>query len=72
MKRYIENLQQKEPHERRVHAMTLAGVLTAAIFFVWITTLGLRYTSSSGNSQAASPVLGQTGLQATSSTYLQY
>ncbi len=46
MRRYIEHVQSKEPHERRQHAMRLAGAVTAAVFVVWVTTLGLRLSSS--------------------------
>lgn len=51
MKRYIEHVQSREPHERRQHAMRLAGAVTVAVFVVWVTTLGLRLSSS--NTQAA-------------------
>lgn len=42
MKRYFEHMQSKDPHERRQHAMRVAGVLTAVVFVVWVTTLGMR------------------------------
>lgn len=47
MRHYIEHIQSKEPHERRQHAMQLAGAVTAAVFMVWITTLGLRISRDS-------------------------
>lgn len=43
MKRYIEHVQTQEPHERRQHAMRIAGATTVAVFAIWITTLGFRY-----------------------------
>lgn len=45
MKKYIEHVQAQEPHGRRQHAMRLAGAVTAAVFAVWITTLGFRLNS---------------------------
>ncbi|MEK7613138.1 MAG: hypothetical protein AAB449_03275 [Patescibacteria group bacterium] len=45
MKRYIEHMHTKEPHERRAHAMRVALLATAALFFVWMTTLGVRLAS---------------------------
>ena len=47
MRRYLENMHQREPHERRAHAMRVALALTSGLFFVWITTLGIRLTSQS-------------------------
>ena len=46
MKKYIESVQQRDPHERRVFAMRVAGVVTGMLFFVWLTTLGLRFGSA--------------------------
>jgi len=46
MRRYIEHIKNtREPHERRQHAMQVAGIATAALFAVWIGTLGVRLTS---------------------------
>jgi hypothetical protein len=45
MKQYLDHIKSKEPHERRQHAMQLAGAVTAAVFLVWITTLGMRLGS---------------------------
>ena len=43
MRRYIEHMREtREPHERRQHAMRVAGVMTAALFAVWVGTLGMR------------------------------
>lgn len=33
----------KEPHERRQHAMRVAGVITGSIFVLWVATLGVRF-----------------------------
>ncbi len=46
MKRYIEYLKNtRTTHQRRQHAVQVAGVLTATLFAVWLGTLGLRLTS---------------------------
>ena len=42
MNRYLEHLHRKPTHERRQHAMQVAGVLTALVFVGWVTTLGMR------------------------------
>ncbi len=43
MKNYIEHIKNtRTPHERRTHALQIAGVLTAAVFVVWLGTLSLR------------------------------
>jgi len=39
-------MSQKSPHERRMHSMRVAGVLTALMFMGWVTTLGLGATST--------------------------
>jgi hypothetical protein len=62
MKKYFDHIQSKEPHERRQHAMQIAGVVTAMVFAVWITTLGFRL--SSGNDQVAADGSNQTSLTA--------
>ncbi len=65
MKKYIEHLHTKDTHERRAHAMRWAFGVTAALFFVWITTLGVRLSSQApvvnddGSAQIAN-VLGAT------------
>lgn len=46
IKRYIAHIKEtRDPHERRQHAMQVAGVLTAALFAVWVGTLGVRLSS---------------------------
>lgn len=62
MKKYFDHIQSKEPHERRAHAMQIAGVVTAMVFAVWITTLGYRLTA--GNAQLAGEEDNQTALTA--------
>jgi hypothetical protein len=49
---YFDHMHQKSTHERRTHAMRVAGVVTALIFAGWITTIGLR-TNSSDQPQVA-------------------
>lgn len=48
---YFDHMHQKSTHERRTHAMRVAGVVTALIFAGWVTTLGLR--AGSDQSQVA-------------------
>ncbi|MSR70533.1 hypothetical protein EXS62_00630 [Candidatus Kaiserbacteria bacterium] len=46
MRRYIQHIKDtKVPHERRQHAMKISGILTAALFAVWVGTLGVRLAS---------------------------
>jgi hypothetical protein len=55
MRRYIEHIKNtRDPHQRRQHAMQAAGVLTAAVAAIWISTLGLRL-GASDNTVAQSP-----------------
>jgi hypothetical protein len=60
MRQYFNHVKSKEPHERRQHAMRIAGAVTAAVFAVWITTLGLRL----GGTQVAQDTGDQTSLTA--------
>jgi len=60
MKKYFKHIQNKPPHERRQHAVQVAGVCTALVFVVWVTTLGMRLAHQSaavagagGDSQVA-------------------
>jgi hypothetical protein len=61
MKKYLDHIMQKEPHHRRQHAMQIAGVITAMVFGVWITTLGLRL---GGTPNVAQDDSNQTSLSA--------
>jgi len=46
MKRYIDHIKNnRTTHQRRQHALQVAGVITAALFVVWIGTLGMRLAS---------------------------
>jgi len=65
MKNYWKHINDKPSHERRIHAMQLAGGITAFAVVVWITTLGVRYamtpaqiaqSNGTDTSQAASVV----------------
>jgi hypothetical protein len=43
MRRYIEHIQNnRTPHERRQHAMQIAGVVTMLLFVGWLASLGMR------------------------------
>jgi hypothetical protein len=82
MKRYIEHVKTKDPHERRAHAMRIAGALTAVVFVGWLGTLGVRLATSENvaqegtASQAASVISGfippSQGLQVASTSYTGY
>ena len=82
MKKYLEHMHTKDPHERRTHALQIASALTAVVFVVWITTLGYRLATPQGqeqnnSSQAASVLTGayaptDNGLEVASTTYLNY
>lgn len=73
MRQYIEHLRnEKTPHERRAFAMRIAGVLTAMVFVVWITTLGFRlsdYNTDVANrahsNQAAATLVAVQGASST-------
>lgn len=42
MKNYFRHIKTKPTHERRQHAVKIAGAFTAVVFVFWITTLGVR------------------------------
>ena len=42
MRRYLEHIRSREPHERRRHALGLASVITGVFFVAWVATLGVR------------------------------
>ncbi|HVV39331.1 MAG TPA: hypothetical protein VHD31_03345 [Candidatus Paceibacterota bacterium] len=47
MQAYIEKLKaEKSTHERRQIALRVAGTVTAVMFVVWISTLGVRLAGS--------------------------
>lgn len=47
MKRYFNHIKDtKNTHERRQHALAVAGVLTGIVFMVWVTTLSVRFATS--------------------------
>lgn len=47
MKRYFNHIKNtKNTHERRQHALTVAGVLTGMVFMVWVTTLSIRFATT--------------------------
>jgi len=57
----------KSPHERRQHALQVAGGVTALAMLVWLGTLGMRFTSTppqvatNDPAQMASVVEAQSG-----------
>ncbi|MEK7109044.1 MAG: hypothetical protein AAB919_01240 [Patescibacteria group bacterium] len=53
MNRYLEHLHRKPTHERRQHAMRVAGVLTALVFVGWVTTLGMQLGTTNNSAQVA-------------------
>jgi hypothetical protein len=68
MKRYLEHIKSKPPHERRQHAAQISAGIVAVVFVVWISTIGLRFastpsqTAGGDNNQLANIVSG-TGSQ---------
>ncbi len=65
MRRYLEHIRTtREPHERRAHAVQVAGVLTAALFAIWLGTLGTRLATQ--EEIAASPDTSLTAAAAAS------
>ncbi len=44
MKKFIERVKQRPPHERREVAMRIAATITGVIFVGWVATLGMRLT----------------------------
>ena len=62
MNKYLQHIKQKSPHARRGHAMQIAGCVTALVFVVWLTTLGVRLTSSGGSTTAENQDAQQTQL----------
>lgn len=64
MKKYFDHVQSQEPHERRQHAMRIAGATTVAVFAIWVTTLGFRF---GGDSAVLAGEESQTSLTAAAS-----
>lgn len=46
MKRYLEHIKSKPPHERRQHAMQISAGIMALVFVAWISTIGLRFATA--------------------------
>ena len=46
MKRYLDHMKTKSPHERRQHAMQVSAGVVALVFVAWISTIGLRFSST--------------------------
>lgn len=42
MKRYIEHIKTKEPHQRRKHAMHISGAFVGVLFVAWLATFSTR------------------------------
>jgi hypothetical protein len=54
MRNYLTHIKSKPPHERRQHAMQVSALVVAAVFVVWISTIGLRFaTPPAGGVQTA-------------------
>ena len=54
MKKFIENVKQRPPHERRDVAMRIAAMVTGVIFLGWMATLGVRLANPAPKSAAES------------------
>lgn len=77
MKKYIQHMQEtRTPHERRQASMQIAGIVTAVLFVGWITTLGVRLSSSQSNvandDGASNTAATLQAVQNGSSTWLGY
>lgn len=46
MRKYLEHMQNKDPHERRAHALRVAGAVVAVVFVGWLGTLGMRLSTT--------------------------
>lgn len=64
MKRFIAHMHTKSTHDRRTHAMQIAGAITAVMFVVWVTTLGIRIAAPSGGESTLHASGEQTSLTA--------
>ena len=63
MKRYFEHIKNtKTPHERRAHAMQVAGGVTALVALVWVTTLGFRFSLGAGGSDQTAAAANATNM----------
>ena len=47
MRKFIEHMKQRPPHERRLVAMRIAAGVTGVIFVGWMATLGVRLAAPS-------------------------
>ncbi len=53
LRRYITHLKNNyTTHQRRQHSLRIAGAVTAALFVVWIGTLGVRLASQDAVAQS--------------------
>ncbi|HEX8993858.1 MAG TPA: hypothetical protein VF803_01245 [Candidatus Paceibacterota bacterium] len=52
MKRYIEHLKTRPPHERHRFSLSAAAVIVGVIFVAWISTLGMRLSQESSQPSA--------------------
>ena len=54
MRRYIEHIKSKEPHEQRRHALGVAGIVAGVFALAWVATLPARLGAISA-SEASDP-----------------
>jgi len=71
MSPYFEHMHSKPTHERRQHAMKVAGIVTALVFVGWVTTFSLQMGSGSAGSAtvAGTDAASQTAAAAQSSGF---
>ncbi len=63
---YFNNIQNKPPHERRIHAAQIAAACTVVIFVGWLAALGVRFaTEPQGGTTAQDGSANQTLLDGT-------
>lgn len=68
---YFDHMHSKTPHERRMHSMRVAGVVTALVFAGWITSIGLgagNPTTVAGSDTNSQTAAAAQGLPATANT----
>ncbi len=64
MRRYLEHMHSREPHERRKHALHVATIVTSLVFVGWAATLGMRLGGDSVVAQEETNTQSAAAIQA--------
>jgi len=64
MKEYIKNLHARPSHEKRRYSMRVAAACTAAVFLIWLSTLGLRLQNNIEKEKTANANINLSGIAA--------